>query len=102
MNKVMDHNGKEVKLHILAPPGELLSEELVERNITQTAFAYRLGMRQSHFNEILKGKRRISPQTALKLEKALGASAEFWMRLQVSYDLEIERQKCDAAHVKSH
>ncbi|MGH2645328.1 MAG: HigA family addiction module antitoxin, partial [Chitinophagaceae bacterium] len=56
-------------------------------------FAGRLGMRQSHLNEILQGKRKINVQTALKLEKEFGASAEFWMGLQTRYDLEIERQK---------
>lgn len=93
MDKIIGYDGKEVKLHVLAPPGELLREELYEREITQTAFAKRLGMRQSHFNELLQGKRKITVKMALKLEKEIGASAEFWIGLQTQYDLEIERQK---------
>lgn len=98
MDKVIGYDGKEIKLHILTPPGELLKEELAERKITQTEFAGRLGMRQSHLNEILQGKRRMSAQMALKLEKELGASAEFWMGLQTRYDLEVERQKNHEAY----
>lgn len=82
MNKIIGFDGKEIKLHILTPPGGLLREELAERKISQTAFAGRLGMRQSYLNEILQGKRKISVQIALKLEKELGVSAEFWMGLQ--------------------
>ncbi len=93
MDKIMGYDGKELILHIIAPPGKLIREELLERKITQTDFANRLGMRQSHLNEVLQGKRRVSAQMALNLEKEFGASAEFWMNLQTRYDLEMERQK---------
>jgi len=93
MDKIIGYDGKELKLHIIASPGKLIREELLERKITQTDFANRLGMRQSHLNEVLQGKRRVSAQMALNLEKEFGASAEFWMNLQTRYDLEIERQK---------
>lgn len=92
MDKVIGYDGKEIKLHIIAPPGKLLREELKERKITQKDFANTLGMQQSHLNEILQGKRRISAQMAVKLEREFGASAEFWLNLQVRYDLEMERQ----------
>lgn len=93
MDKIIGYDGKDLKLHIIAPPGKLIREELLERKITQTDFASRLGMRQSHLNEVLQGKRRVSAQMALNLEKEFGASAEFWMNLQTRYDLEMERQK---------
>lgn len=93
MDKIKGYDGKELKLHIIASPGKLLREEPLERKISQTDLANRLGMRQSHLNDFLQGKRRVSVQMVLNLEKEFGASAEFWMNLQTRYDLEMERQK---------
>jgi len=49
----------------------------------------------SHFSEVLRGKRNIKASLAIKLEKALGISAEFWIRLQGEYDLALERKKLE-------
>ncbi len=70
-------------------PGEVLMEEfLMPMNIT----AYRLSMDikipQTRTSEILKGKRRITADTALRLSNYFGNSAKFWMGLQDDYDLE--------------
>ena len=70
-------------------PGEVLLEEfLMPMNIT----AYRLSMDikipQTRTSEILKGKRRITADTALRLSNYFGNSAKFWMGLQDDYDLE--------------
>ena len=70
-------------------PGEVLMEEfLLPMNIT----AYRLSMDikipQTRTSEILKGKRRITADTALRLSNYFGNSAKFWMGLQDDYDLE--------------
>ena len=66
------------------------------RNIIKSAFAMELKIYPSHFSDLLKGRRNISAAIAIKLENALGISAEFWMRLQAEYDLKIERQKLQA------
>jgi HTH-type transcriptional regulator/antitoxin HigA len=50
-------------------------------------------MKPGHFSELLHGKRHASAATALKLEKLLNISAEYWMRVQVYYDLFVERRK---------
>jgi HTH-type transcriptional regulator/antitoxin HigA len=50
-------------------------------------------MKPGHFSELLHGKRHVSAATALKLEKLLNIPAEYWLRVQVYYDLFIERHK---------
>ena len=48
-------------------------------------------------SDILKGKRNITEEIALRIEKELGISAEFWMRLQVEYNISVLRTKIDSA-----
>lgn len=70
-------------------PGELLKEELETRGLQQKAFAAKLGLSYTAFNEILNGKRPISTDLALLMEAALGVSANLLLRLQVSYNLQV-------------
>ena len=91
--KVLNSRGKEIQTDIALHPGEILQDELAARDLKKSFFAEQLGMKPGHFSELLHGKRHISAATALKLEKLLGISAEYWMRVQVSYDLFIERNK---------
>lgn len=79
-------------------PGEILKAELIERGIKQRIFAGDLGMAANQMNEILKGKRNISPEVAILIESALGIEAIFWMNLQASYD--INRARLDAEIAK--
>lgn len=69
------------------PPGEFLRDELGERNWTQTEFAEIIGRPTRLINEIIAGKRAITPETAHGLSAALGTSAQFWMNLETSYQL---------------
>ena len=70
-------------------PGEILLEEFLEpANITQVAFAQRLGWTRARLNEIIKGKRGITAEAALDLSATLGTSAKLWMNLQATYDLD--------------
>lgn len=68
-------------------PGEFLGEELEERGWTQTEFAEIIGRPVRLVNEIVKGKRGVTPGTAKELGAALGTSAEFWMNLETKYQL---------------
>lgn len=69
-------------------PGEILLEEfLVPFEITQVALGEHLGVPTQRINEIVRGKRGISPETAWLLSQALGTTPEFWVNLQTSYDL---------------
>jgi HTH-type transcriptional regulator/antitoxin HigA len=69
------------------PPGDFLREELEERSWTQTDLAEILDRPLRLVNEIIMGKRRISPETAKGLASALGTSPEFWMNLESAYQL---------------
>ncbi|MGB5259279.1 MAG: HigA family addiction module antitoxin [Gammaproteobacteria bacterium] len=70
-------------------PGEILLEEfLLPANLTQTAFAEQLGWTRARLNELIKGKRGITAESALDLADALGTSAKLWMNLQVTWDLD--------------
>lgn len=95
--RIVGKNGKEIYADVLLHPGEVLAEELEARGIFQKDFAAWVNMRPPHFNELLKGKRHISAVLALKLEKQLGIKADFWMRLQVDYDLKLARRQIKVA-----
>jgi addiction module HigA family antidote len=69
-------------------PGEMLMEEFLKPlGIPQTAFAERLGVSYPRLNELIHGKRGVTPDTALRLARVLGMSAEFWLGLQQDWDL---------------
>jgi addiction module HigA family antidote len=75
-------------------PGEILSEEfLIPLNLTQVALAEHLGVPVQRINEIVKGKRGITPETAWLFAQALQTSPEFWMNLQIQYDLALNQPK---------
>ena len=72
-------------------PGEVLSEEfLIPFGISAYKLAKDIGIPQTRVSEILKGNRRITADTALRLSKYFGTSAKFWLGLQDDFDLEEE------------
>ena len=72
-------------------PGEVLREEFMKPlEITAYRLSKDLGISQTRISEILKGRRRVSADTALRLSKYFGNSAKFWLGLQDDYDLEEE------------
>ena len=69
-------------------PGEMLLEEFLKPlNISQSAFAVRLGVSFPRLNEIIRGRRAVTPDTALRLARVTGMSADFWLGLQQDWDL---------------
>src|SRR6267142_2409701 len=69
-------------------PGEMLLEEFIKPlKITQSELAVRLGISFPRLNEIVRGKRAVSLDTALRLARVLGMSADFWLGLQLDWDL---------------
>jgi len=75
-------------------PGEILSEEfLIPLGVTQYRLAVDVGVPPRRINEIVLGRRGISADTALRLSHYFGNSAQFWMNLQMLYDLEVGRGK---------
>ncbi len=75
-------------------PGEILMKEFLKPlGITQYRVAKDIHVSPRRINEIVHGKRSISPDTALRLSKFFGLSERFWMNLQTRYDLEIEKDR---------
>lgn len=73
-------------------PGEVLSEEfLIPMELSQNRLALALGVPARRINEIVLGKRSLSADTALRLAKYFGNSAQFWLGLQMDYDLDVAR-----------
>lgn len=69
-------------------PGEMLLEEFLKPlGITQSAFAVRLGVSFPRLNEIIRGRRSVTPDTALRLARVTGMGADFWLGLQQDWDL---------------
>ena len=77
-------------------PGEILAHEfLMPMRISQSRLARDINVPPRRINEICVGKRRITPNTALRLAHYFGTSAEFWMNLQQRYDLERLKDEID-------
>lgn len=75
-------------------PGEILLEEFLKpMNISQNRLALDICVAPRRINEIVHGKRSITADTALRLGRYFGMSAEFWINLQAHYDLEIQAEK---------
>jgi len=68
-------------------PGELLAEELEERGMSQRALAQEIGRPVQAINEICRGRKRITAETALALQDTLDIPAHVWLGLQMQYDL---------------
>ncbi|GAB91681.1 putative Xre family DNA-binding protein [Gordonia rhizosphera NBRC 16068] len=76
-------------------PGEVLMEDFIEGfGITQHKLAVAIGVRPRRINEIVHGKRGITADTAERLSKYFGTSAEFWMNLQSHYELRSSGERC--------
>ena len=73
-------------------PGEILLQEfLVPMGVTQTDLANHLDIPIQRINELVRGKRGVTPDTAWLLSKALGTTPMFWMNLQVNHDLSVSK-----------
>lgn len=95
--KTLNTRSKEIHTDVTLHPGEIINDELEARNIKKIVFAEQIGMKPGHLSDLLHGKRHVSAATAIKLEKLLNIPAEYWMRVQVYYDLFVERNKDEAA-----
>ncbi|WP_051293257.1 HigA family addiction module antitoxin [Olivibacter sitiensis] len=86
-------NSKGVELEVRAfHPGIYLLEEIEERELAKKDVAKALGILPTNLSEIFAGKRNISPKVAVRLEKYLGVSADYWMNLQTSWDIQEARE----------
>ena len=77
-------------------PGEILLEEFLRpMGISQYRLAKDISVPPRRINEIVHGKRGVSADTALRLERYFGLSEGFWLRLQARYDLEVEKDRLE-------
>lgn len=77
-------------------PGEILQEEFLKPlNITAYRLAKETMISQTRISEILKGKRSVTADTALRFSRFFGNSPQFWLGLQMDYDLEDEKNLID-------
>lgn len=82
-------------------PGEILLEECIKPlGYTIAAFALKLGTSRKNLSEIVNCKVKISPEMALKIEKALNSRADLWLDLQTQYDLWQARQRVNLDNVQ--
>ena len=86
---IKNHIGRRLPAHRPPThPGEMILEEFLNPlEMTQTALARRLGVSYPRLNEIVKGRRSVTPDTALRLARVLGMSPDFWLGLQQDWDL---------------
>ena len=76
------------------PPGRTLEAEMRARNLSATALALKLRVPPNRISDIVRNKRAITAETALRLSRAFGTSAAFWLNLQSNYDLRLAAIEC--------
>jgi addiction module HigA family antidote len=82
------------RVHVPIHPGEILEKEFLEPlELSQYRLAKAISVPPRRINEIVHGTRGISADTALRLARYFGTSDEFWLNLQMRYDLEVERDR---------
>ncbi len=81
-------------------PGEVVGLNLEELGISISEAARGLGITRQQLHKVLAGTSAVTPEMAVKLEAALGSTAETWLRMQLNYDLSRVRDKNIAANVK--
>lgn len=91
-NNIFNSKGEALKIKAFHP-GIFLEEEIEEREMLKKELAHELGILPTNLSEILRGKRNISPRLAVKLEKTLKISAEYWLNLQTAWDLQNAREE---------
>ena len=82
-------------------PGEMLLEEFIKPlGIKQTELAEWIGVSYPRLNEIVHSKRSVTPDTALRLEQVFGMQAQFWLNLQLAWDLYHARHSASARSIR--
>lgn len=75
-------------------PGEILLEEFLKpMGVPQYRLAKTIGVPPRRINEIVHDTRRITPETGIRISKALGMSEQFWVGLQIDFDIEVEKDR---------
>ncbi len=89
-------------MHSPVHPGRILAGSLAELDLTITEAAHVLGVTRPTISRLVNGRASISPEMAIRLAKAFGSTPEFWLKLQLNYDLAQARKKADQIHVERY
>ena len=81
-------------------PGRLLKDEIEEMGLTVAEAAKGIGVTRQQLYRVINGQCAITPEMALRLEKAIGSSAGAWLRMQLNYDLARARLRAASIKVK--
>ena len=84
----------------LPHPGEMIGDILAELDISISQAAKNLGISRQQLHNVISGRSVISPELAVRLEKALGSSADAWLKMQANFDLVKARQNLGALKVR--
>ncbi len=85
----------------ISPPGSTISDLMEERDWSQVELAGRLGFTTKHLNQLIKGKVSLSEDAALRLERVLGSTANFWLNREAIYRERLARQEARQRYEKS-
>ena len=81
-------------------PGEMLGDSLDELGVSISGAARGLGITRQQLHNLISGRSAIMPEMAVRLEKALGSTADTWLRMQMNYDLARVRERAPTIKVK--
>jgi addiction module HigA family antidote len=81
-------------------PGEMIGDSLGELGVSISAAAKGLGITRQQLHNLISGRSGITPEMAVRLEKALGSTADTWLRMQMNYDLAQIRKRAPSIKVK--
>jgi addiction module HigA family antidote len=81
-------------------PGEMIGDSLEELGVSISAAAKALGITRQQLHNLIAGRSAITTEMAVRLEKALGSTADTWLRMQMNHDLAAIRERASSIHVK--
>ena len=90
---VVGQNGQEIINDLPVHPGYLIEMEIEARGLKKQDVAHELNIKPHHLSELMKGKRNVSAALAIRLESCFDIDAEYWLRIQLGYDLRLARKK---------
>lgn len=82
-------------------PGVLAKDNIDALGMTVTEAAKGLGVTRQQLHNVLTGRSAVSPEMALRFEKAFGGTADTWLRMQLNYDLAVARKRLPALRIKA-
>jgi addiction module HigA family antidote len=81
-------------------PGSLIKADIEELGLSVVDAAKALGISRQHLHSVIAGRTSVTPEMAVRLEKALGSTADMWLRMQMNYDLAQFRARSSSIKVK--